>query len=73
MMYRIREGIYEHCDGYSCKKRRGYIAERNVTFLWVFKFWLPICGWERDIEMARQWVEHDRRMNAPMMAPEIIE
>lgn len=81
MKYRIREGIFTFCDGYSCVKARGYIAESQRSFFGLFSFWWPVTGGfipefgggRLKPDECLIDIEHDKAMRAPLSKPMVIE
>lgn len=67
MKYRIIEGTYEHCNGYTCHQRRGYIAQRQVMLFWCIPIWWPVGDWSPDILDCRSDIDRHQRTIAPSM------
>ncbi len=68
-LYRIKAARIEDCDGYRCRRVRGFIAQRRVQVLGVFGFWWPVGEWRRSDIEAQADARRDADLRRPLPRP----
>ena len=72
--YRVREGIYESCNGYSCHRKRGFLAERRVLLFWCISIWWPLRDgdWRDSASSAKSDIDRDAGLRLPLSEPQVF-